>query len=166
MILEALLPMAGTAFGGLFRLAPELMKFFDRKNERSHELQMFDRQIEADKLKSAQVLAQIEAQHAQAIDTGDLQALLAATEAQGRPTGIPLADAISALMRPLLTFWWAIVLVTAAKVAQLVVALQAGIAPADAVLRLWTIDDQAIVASILSFWFVDRALRNSKGFLK
>ncbi len=36
----------GTIFGGLFRLAPEVLKFLDRKNERSHELAMFNRQCE------------------------------------------------------------------------------------------------------------------------
>ena len=34
MIAESLL---GGIFGGLLRLAPEVMKFFDRKNEREHE---------------------------------------------------------------------------------------------------------------------------------
>ena len=28
----------GSLFGGIFRLAPEILKFFDKKNERDHEL--------------------------------------------------------------------------------------------------------------------------------
>ena len=36
----------GGIFGGVFRLVPEVLKFFDKKNERSHELMMFSRQCE------------------------------------------------------------------------------------------------------------------------
>jgi len=33
--------LLGSIFGGLFRLAPEVLKFLDKKNERQHELNMF-----------------------------------------------------------------------------------------------------------------------------
>lgn len=36
--------LLGSIFGGVFRLAPEVLKFFDKKNEREHELAMFGRQ--------------------------------------------------------------------------------------------------------------------------
>ena len=36
----------GSLLGGIFRLAPEVLKFFDKKNERQHELAMFDKQCE------------------------------------------------------------------------------------------------------------------------
>lgn len=44
----------GGLFGGIFRLAPEVLKFFDKKNERQHELSMFDRQCELEKERGAQ----------------------------------------------------------------------------------------------------------------
>ena len=40
----------GGLLGGVFRLAPEVLKFFDRKNERTHELNMFKEQCELTKL--------------------------------------------------------------------------------------------------------------------
>ena len=42
--------LLGSIFGGVFRLAPEVLKFFDKKNERSHELLMFSRQCELEQL--------------------------------------------------------------------------------------------------------------------
>jgi len=36
----------GSLFGGLFRLAPELLKYFDKANERKHELAMFGLQTD------------------------------------------------------------------------------------------------------------------------
>lgn len=38
--------LLGSIFGGIFRMAPEVLKFFDKKNERMHELNMFARQCE------------------------------------------------------------------------------------------------------------------------
>ena len=54
--------LLGGLLGGAFRLAPEILKWLDRKDERKHELSMFDKQLEADKLKGDQALAQINAQ--------------------------------------------------------------------------------------------------------
>lgn len=38
--------LLGSLFGGLFRLAPEIIKFLDRKDERRHELSMFTLQTD------------------------------------------------------------------------------------------------------------------------
>ena len=43
----------GSVLGGVFRLAPEVLKFFDKKNERLHELSMFSRQCELEQLRGA-----------------------------------------------------------------------------------------------------------------
>ena len=43
--------LLGSIFGGLFRLAPEILKFLDKKNERLHELNMFQLQTDLEKLR-------------------------------------------------------------------------------------------------------------------
>ena len=151
--------LVGTLLGGLFRLAPEVLKWFDRANERKHELAMFDKQLEADKLKAtaAETLAKIEADRGMGI--AEINALIEATKAQATRTGIRFVDGINALMRPTITFWWVIVLYTAALVAQYVVLVDGGAGHIAAILKLWGPDEKAIVASIIAFWFVDRSLR-------
>ena len=156
--------LLGTLFGGLFRMAPEVLKWMDRKDERAHELAMFDKQLEADKLKGDQALAQINAQADANIGAAEVQAIIEATKAQSAQTGIKWVDAINSLMRPTITFWWAIVLYTAALLAQYVAVLDGGTNYLQSILKLWGPDEKAIVASIISFWFVDRSLR--KGFGK
>ena len=47
----------GSVLGGVFRLAPEVLKYFDKKNERLHELSMFARQCELETLRGQQKLA-------------------------------------------------------------------------------------------------------------
>jgi hypothetical protein len=155
-----MLTLLGTVFGGLFRLAPEILKFFTAKEDRAHELAMFDKQLEADRLRGAMRMEELREAGQQARDAGELAALIEATRAQGKKTGIPAIDAINSLVRPVLTFWWCIILYSVALGCEYyaLVALQ-HVPAVDAVLKLWGEDEKAIVASIISFWFVDRSLR-------
>lgn len=156
--------LLGTLFGGLFRMAPELVKLWDRKDERKHELAMFDKQLEADKLKGSQAVEQVNAQAAGVIGAAEVQAIIEATKAQAVQTGIKLVDGINALMRSVLTFYWCIVMYTAALVSQFYVLVSQGSTNTQAILMLWGPQEKAIVASMIAFWFVDRSLR--KGFCK
>lgn len=156
----------GTALGGAFRLLPEVLKLIDRRGERKHEKDMVALNIEADKLKNAAELARIEAQRAATVDTADLQALIGAVAGQSAKTGVPFADAVSALVRPVLTFWWGIVLYSAALWFQFTTLKAQGLATQAAFLQIWGPDEKAIVASIFAFWFVDRSLRKSRGFMR
>ena len=51
--------LLGGLLGGAFRLAPEVLKWFDRKGERGHELAMQDKALEFEKLRGAQRMAEI-----------------------------------------------------------------------------------------------------------
>lgn len=151
--------LVGTLFGGLFRMAPEVLKWVDRKDERKHELSMFDKQLEADRLKGDMALSQINAQATATIGAAEIQAIIEATKAQSVQTGIRWVDGINSLMRPLITFWWVVVLYTAALVAQYLFLIDSGETTVQAVIALWGVEEKALVASIVSFWFVDRSLR-------
>ncbi len=61
--------LLGSIFGGLFRLAPEVLKWLDKKNERSHELLMFSRQCDLEAQRGAQKLADIGAEGSESIIT-------------------------------------------------------------------------------------------------
>lgn len=153
--------LIGTLFGGLFRMAPELVKLWDRKDERKHELAMFDKQLEADRLKGDQAQQLAETQANATMGLEEVRAIIEATKAQAAKTGIKFVDGLNSLMRPLITFWWVVVLYTSALVAQFYVLLESN-STAEAIIKLWGPDEKAIVASIIAFWFVDRSLR--KGF--
>ena len=45
--------LLGGLLGGAFRLAPEILKWLDRKGERGHELAMQDKALEFEKLRGA-----------------------------------------------------------------------------------------------------------------
>lgn len=153
--------LIGSLLGGAFRMIPEVLKWLDRKDERKHELAMFDNQLKADTLKieAGQKLAELEAN--KSLGLAEIQGLIAGVQAQAVKTGVRWVDGVSALMRPMITFWWVIVLYSTALTAQFLVLLQAGTPGVEAIIRLWGTDEKAIVASIIGFWFVDRSLRKS-----
>ena len=151
--------LLGTLFGGIFRMAPEVLKWLDRKDERKHELSMFDKQLEADKLKGEQALAQINAQADASIGAAEIQAIIEATKAQGVQTGIKWVDAFNAIIRPLLALQWLIVLWPAVVIAGFALAVQTGADPLVALKAAFGVDEKAMAASVASFWLVDRSLR-------
>lgn len=153
------LTLIGTLLGGGFRLVPEILKWFDRKQDRKHEVDMFNLQLQADEMRSKTALGEIQARSEGAMNVAELQAIIEATKAQAIRSGVRWVDAISSLMRPVITFWWVIVLYTGALIAQYLVLVQSGADGLQALLALWGPDEKAIAASIISFWFVDRSLR-------
>lgn len=144
-------------------MAPEVLKWLDRKDERKHELSMFDKQLEADKLKGDQVLAQINAQADASIGAAEIQAIIEATKAQAVQTGIKWVDAFNAIIRPLLALQWLIVLWPAVIIAGFALAVQTGADPLVALRSAFGVDEKAMAAGVASFWLVDRSLRKMFG---
>lgn len=145
--------------GGVLRLVPFLVDFFKQKREAEHEFRMTQLQLEIDKARAAQ---QIDLAHAQAeiaSAAGELAVWGKAVEAQGQRTGLDWIDALSASVRPVLTYYWTVALYGGAKLIAVIVAVQAGTPLAGYLPILVTEFDQAVIGSMLSFWFVDRALR-------
>lgn len=155
--------LVGTLFGGLFRMAPEVLKWLDRKDERKHEVAMFDKQLAAEriKLEASQKLAETQAD--ERIGLAEIQALIEATKAQSVPTGIRWVDALNALVRPLLAFQWLIFLWPAVIIAGFILAVKAGTDPLVALKAAFGIDEKTMATSVASFWLVDRALRKMSG---
>ena len=145
----------GGLLGGAFRLAPEILKWFDRQGERGHELAMQDKALEFEKLRGASRMAELGAASDGAWNTGAIEALRDAVRTQGEKTGVAWADALSSSVRPIITYWL-MALYCAAKTVAFVAALNAGAGWGAAVLAAWTEADQALWAGVLNFWFLGR----------
>ncbi len=153
--------LLGGLLGGAFRLAPELLKWLDRKGERGHELAMQDKALEFEKIRGAQRMAEIGSQADAAWNTGAMEAFKEAVAGQGRPSGVKWADALSTSVRPIITYWF-MALYCAAKAAALVAALNAGAGWGAAVLAAWSEADQALWSGVLNFWFVGRVFDRAR----
>lgn len=154
MILETLL---GSVGGGLLRLAPEVMKLLDAKNERSHELAMTNLSIEADKVKAANQIAVQESSAAGAFNVSALQALVEGIKGQAVPSGIKWVDALSSMVRPTLTFAF-FGLYASARIAAFLVAVHNGTPALEVLKATWTGEDQVMLAGLMNFWFLGRVI--------
>jgi len=149
----------GSIFGGVFRLAPEVLKWMDKKNERSHELNMFKFQCDLETQRGQQKLAEIGAQREAAVDVGVMNAFQSAIEQQAtmvKAAGGWVAS-LSASVRPVVTYWvlfvWSFIHVWFAYNAWL------GGAPAVEVFKtMMTPDFSALLSGTINYWFLDRTL--------
>jgi hypothetical protein len=150
----------GGVFGGIFRLAPEVLKFFDKKNERSHELAMFEHQCDLEKIRGQQKLAEIGAQRDATLDVGAMDAFNAAISQQAEMAKAAggWAAALSASVRPVVTYWvlliWSFVHVWFAWNAW-----TAGMSPETVYKTMMTADFAALLSGTINYWFLDRTLK-------
>lgn len=146
----------GGAVGAVSRLIPEILKFMDAKNERAHELAMQDKLIEGERVRGAQKIEEIGAQGRADFDEKALDALIASTQAQAQKTGFPLVDAFSALMRPLITFQWVILLYPGVIIATFVLLIYNNIPVIAALNEVFGPEEKAIASGIINFWLLTR----------
>lgn len=150
----------GSLIGGIFRLAPEVLKFFDKKNERQHELLMFQRQCELEQIRGQQKLDEIGAARDAAIDVGVMDAFNAAINQQAEMAKAAggWAAALSASVRPVVTYWvillWSFVHLWFAWNAWL-----SGAPPKEVFMTMMTADFMALVSGTINYWFLDRTLK-------
>lgn len=156
MILESLL---GTVVGGVLRIVPEYFAIKDKEKQRDHEFRMFDLQLEADKIRSRLRIdeARVEVEGKEIL--AEIGAITDAAKAQATQTGVKFIDGLNASVRPVLTYWWCVILYTVNKGVLLWLALKSGLQLEQVAGHVFTEFDAAVVASMIGFWFVDRAIR-------
>ena len=154
----------GLIFGGASRLLQHHMDLKDKQAERDHEHRMFEQQVELGKQNQSHEKAMLETQ----VSADDLMAqyslmsdAIKAQAEEASKAGGWVAK-FSAAMRPFLTFWHAVVLYTAIKVAMFYLAFNNGLSWADALLHIYGESDKAMCMSMVGFWFADRSLRKGK----
>lgn len=145
----------GSVFGGLFRLAPELLKFFDKANDRKHELAMFTIQTELEKTRGEYRLEERYVDHS----IEQLNAVQEAfkDQASSSKASYPWVAALSALVRPLVTYVL-FGLYVAVKISLMVYSMQSGATWHEMLEKNWTMEDFAMLNMILTFWFVGRTI--------
>lgn len=151
--------LLGSLLGGAFRLAPEVLKWLDRKNERSHELAMFEKQCDLEKVRGDQKLAEIGAQRDLSVDTGVIAAFKSVIDQQTemvKAAGGWVAS-LSASVRPMMTYYM-LVLYGGVKTAGIILAVQGGETVLTVLANTWTADDMALLSGVINYWMMDRTL--------
>lgn len=153
--------LLGSIFGGLFRLAPEVLKWLDRKDERSHELRMFSLQTDLEKMRGEYKMEEKYVDFSKANIDAIGQAFKQQAEADKK--AYKWVASISALVRPGIT-WLLFGLYTAVKVISVSYAVNSGLPAIQIMQEIWTPDDFAMLMMVLTFYFLGRPLekRESK----
>lgn len=149
-MLSALL---GGLMGGIFRILPEVIKLFDKVDERKHELKMLEAEMAFAKIRGEIMMKQAEA----AMTVAELDAMSEAIKEQGQTARVAgrFVAAMSALVRPLVTYWF-VGFYSFVKVLTISLALDQNAYWKEVIVTSWTVDDMAILMMILTFWFVGR----------
>ena len=151
--------LLGSIFGGIFRLAPEVLKFLDKKNERQHELSMFQLQTDLEKMRGEFKMEEKYVDYSiQQMDT--IKAAFQEQAETAKAAGWFVA-AISALVRPGIT-WALFFMYAAVKAAALVIAFQTGADWTEVISKCWDEDDFGVFTMCITFWFVGRSLERYK----
>lgn len=152
MILESVF---GGILGGVLRLAPEVLKFFTHKKDLDHEYRMMQAEMEIAKAKVELGFRQVDAN----LQVAELDAIAEAVKEQGQTARAAgrLVAALSALVRPLVTYWF-VILYSGVKLASMGMAMDQGGQWKEVLVASWTKDDMAILFMILGFWFVSRSI--------
>lgn len=164
-MLLTLLSMLG---GGFMRLLPELLNLFKQRQDNAHELAMLGVQVELEKTRSATrahelAAASADLQFKGGVDQflGILDAQKAALQGQMQRTGLAFVDALNWLVRPVCTYYF-LACYGIFKTAMIFAAFDQADAW-SAIMQIYDEDDRAIMAALISFWFVGRSIEKRGG---
>lgn len=143
----------GGVLGGLFRIAPEILKWLDRKGDREHELAMLKAEMDFAKVKGEIVMRQTEA--TMTVAEMDAMAQAYKEQSQTASNSYRWVSAASALVRPSVTYAF-VIFYFAVKVATFFMAVSQGGHWATILISMWNQEDMAMLTLILTFWFVGR----------
>lgn len=148
-----MIAILGSLIGFLTSIFPEILKMHKDKHDRQHELDILDRQMKMARKDHQTRLEEINILS----DTKIYQSLYQ----NAAPCGVTWVDALSSSVRPTITYAF-FGLYSAIKVAMWTTYCNQGCSWSTALLSLWGMEDQALFATVLSFWFGHRLLINRK----
>lgn len=138
-----MLTLLGSLLGFLGSAFPAVLKLFQDRRDKAHELELLRLQMEAQAKQGGQRLEEIQIASASA----EMQALYASMQ----PTNVRWVDALNGTVRPVIAYAF-FALYAAIKLSAIGTY---GLYPDS----IWTEEDAALFAGIVSFYFGQRALR-------
>ena len=175
-----MLTLLGSLLGFISSAFPDLLNIWQDKQDRKHELQILDRQMEQMRLGHNQRLEEItvnadindskyrtyverERSEPEGREAGCVAQCLALLKHDSQPSGIKWVDGLRSSVRPVITYAF-FLLFTAIKVSALyVLVFDQGLDFVIALPQIWDPETQALFAAVMSFWFGQRALAKARG---
>lgn len=146
-----MLTLLGSLLGFISSAFPDLLKLWQDKQDRKHELEILDRQMDQMRLGHNQRLEEIAV-------NADIKESLALLKHDAQPSGEPWVDALRASVRPVLTYAFFLLFAAVKFCALYVMVADDGLTFVVALTNIWDAETQALFAAVMSFWFGQRAL--------
>ena len=147
-----MITLLATLTGFISSLIPEIMKYFVDKNDKKHEIQILEYQLQINKLNNNRKLEEI----ASLQNNSEVQAIYKTYK-----TGIYWVDSLNGTVRPVLAYAF-FAIYSFIKFLQYKIVI-ASAAIYEVIDILWNVDDQAIFAGIISFYFGQRTISKLRG---
>ncbi len=153
-----MMTLFGSLLGFLGAAFPDFLKLFRDAQDKKHEIKILEMQMEQQKQGHTQRLEEITVQ-------GNMQADIAESQALYKTytTGITWVDALNGTVRPVIAYAFFILYASVKILAYLAVSNFATTSLAILYTTLWTEEDAAIFAGIISFYFGQRAMNKLRG---
>ena len=151
-----MITLLGALLGFVSSCFPELLKLWQDKQDRKHELAIIDRQMDQAKLGHGHRLEEIAV-------TADIQESLALLKHDSQPSGVSWVDGLRASVRPVITYAFFLLFTTVKCCALYVLVVKQGVDFVSALPQIWDPETQALFSAVMSFWFGNRALAKAKG---
>jgi hypothetical protein len=151
-ITKDMLTMLASLFGGLLGFIPELIKLWKDKGDKAHELKLLDVQAKNAQLFHEQRILELNT-------SADIQESVGLYKTY--TTGITWVDALNGTVRPVLTYSFFMLYAVVKYFQYTTIGPGAPMFMYTSV--LWTQEDQAIFAAVISFYFGNRALTRTMG---
>lgn len=144
-----MITLLASLVGFFSSLLPEIIKYFKDVNDKKHELDIFDRQLEYNKNSANRTLEEIHI----AKDMYEQASLYSTYKSD-----IGWADALNATVRPILAYSFFIMYLSVKYMQYRAISASAHVIEHLDV--IWNIDDQAIFAGIISFYYGQRTFKH------
>jgi hypothetical protein len=146
-----MLTLLGSLLGFISSAFPDFLKIWQDKQDRAHELQILDCQMEQMRLGHNQRLEEIGV-------NADISESLALLKHDNQPSGVTWVDGLRASVRPVITYAFFLLFTTVKTCALFVLVVDQGMDFVVALPQIWDPETQALFAACMSYWFGARSL--------
>ena len=151
-----MLTLFGSLLGFITSAFPDLLKIYQDKQDRNHELEIMDRQMEQMRLGHTQRLEEISIN----ADIAESQALY---KHDSNPSGIRWIDGLRSSVRPVITYASSMLFAQVNINVLFYLLSKMNMDFAIAIQKIWDAETQALFAACISYWFGSRSLAKARG---
>lgn len=154
-----ILTILSPVLGGLGRLATGWLDYRNKKLDYEQELKLLEMNSKIEEMRANARIRELTQETEMHIETNWSAALEEAMASIGNQGNNSFIGALNNSVRPVLTYWWCLVLYSAYKILFIIHGLRTDSSLLSFSQVIFTEFDAAVTGSIFGFWFLDRALR-------